>query len=162
MKKLQKSSIKFAECDKGIESDKVSPIVFVVSHSLPLAASYDQETDIFTLRPVPEETDNMINSLYRLRRHVKGHKLIFVGWPHLHLPVANDQINDSRERRLKDMYLREDCLPVFLDEELFEKHQRFCFTYLWPITHNVSIFMPQSSACCGAQIKVFLLRKFFF
>ena len=30
---------------------------------------------------------------------------------------------------------------MLLEEELFRDYQDFCFTFLWPITHNVAMFM---------------------
>lgn len=47
---------------------------------------------------------------------------------------------------------------MFIDQSLWQKYQDFCYFYLWPITHNFSIFMPQSATHMGQQVKDFQLE----
>lgn len=195
--------------------------MFVVNKSLPArGVSYDEKKNEWTLELVPEETDNMVNSLYKLRENVAketGYDLVFVGWPHLYLKLDSDPrpgekgrtntnaveaaqnrviskasssgsdegpgsgmntgeaglgtplpgrartwtyhtgshtrqpaaifrfSNQEKLERAKAALIKEcvlaDCVPVLLEEELFRDYQDFCFTFLWPITHNVAMFM---------------------
>ncbi len=68
---------------------------------------------------------------------------------------SEPKLTERQKDNLRILLLENDCIPVFLGRELWEKFQNFCYVYLWPITHNFSIFMPQSATHMGQNVKDF-------
>ncbi|CAD7947630.1 unnamed protein product [Amoebophrya sp. A25] len=130
--------------------------VFLCAHCLPLGVHYECGTPL--LVPLPEENDSMIFALYKIRKEfVKQYRLYFVGAPKI-FDERNEQISEltaQQKDNLTGLLLEQDCIPVFLEQTLWESFQNFCYLYLWPITHNFSIFMPQSATHMGQQVKDF-------
>jgi len=50
-------------------------------------------------------------------------------------------VTDAEERKkLTEILAQHSCIPVFLDEDLVQKHNFFSEDYLWPVFHNMKIF----------------------
>lgn len=50
-------------------------------------------------------------------------------------------VTDEAERKkLTEILAQHSCIPVFLDEDLVQKHNFFSEDYLWPVFHNMKIF----------------------
>ncbi|CAD7924794.1 unnamed protein product [Amoebophrya sp. A120] len=126
--------------------------VFICAHCLPLCVHYEADTPL--LVPLPEENDSMIFALYKTRHELaKQYRLYFVGSPKIF--SNNLPLTGAQKENLTGLFLEQDCIPVFVEKEIWKKFQSFCYSYLWPITHNFSIFMPQSATHMGQQVKDF-------
>ncbi|EER16132.1 Trehalose-phosphatase, putative [Perkinsus marinus ATCC 50983] len=73
---------------------------------------------------------NVIPSMYKLR-HEYPVRVMFVGWPGVHVKDYADQ------REIRELLLDYDCIPVFLAEDLYHNFVNFCDRFLWPIFHSV-------------------------
>ena len=68
--------------------------------------------------------------MYQLRKEYPI-RVIFVGWPGIHV---SDYTEQQEVRRL---LLDEDCIPVFPSVAEFGLYLEFCTTFLWPACNNV-------------------------
>jgi len=48
--------------------------------------------------------------------------------------------DDADRKQLTDLLAKHSCIPVFLDEDVVQKHNFFSEDYLWPVFHNMKIF----------------------
>ncbi|CAE7389977.1 TPS4 [Symbiodinium sp. CCMP2592] len=48
--------------------------------------------------------------------------------------------DDADRKQLTDLLAKHSCIPVFLDEDVVQKHNFFAEDYLWPVFHNMKIF----------------------
>lgn len=76
----------------------------------------------------------MFKELLKAKRRV-----VCIGWPGIHVKSDKDKI------RIEALLIKENCIPVFPPEVLFEQYLLFCTTFLWPVFHDVMLFFQTSN-----------------
>jgi len=135
--------------------------LFVVSIHLPMSVTR-QEDGSYQVAEAYNKCSTTVALLHQDRNKRKDEAprpgsnimcrrgLKFVGWPHCFSPESDDE-----RRKIEKLLQEYDCIPVFLNESVFMKFNRFCQEYLWPSFHNVSVFTPQSQSCRGSKVTEF-------
>ena len=71
-----------------------------------------------------------LSTLFQLRDRYPI-RVMFVGWPGIHISDYTDQ------QQVRRLLLDLDCIPVFPSPEEFRLYTEFCTTFLWPACNNV-------------------------
>lgn len=61
--------------------------------------------------------------------------MLYVGWPGVHVN------SEYEKRQISDLLIQYDCVPVFPPEDELESFLAFSHHLLWPIFHDVMLFM---------------------
>lgn len=76
--------------------------------------------------------------LYSIARS-QGIRFKWIGWPHIHID------NEAEQEEIAEILLYEyDCIPLFIPEEIFDKHILFCSHVLFPLFSNIIDTAPEN------------------
>jgi len=112
---------------------KANDTVLIVAFQLPLRVTKTEEGNW----AVTTSKNNIIPYLHQLRR-VHQVRVLCVGWPGIHVHT------EYEKRQIADLLIEYDCVPVFPPRVEFEKFCKFCNQMLWPIFHDVMLFLTNN------------------
>jgi len=62
----------------------------------------------------------------------KSQEMLWIGWP----GISSNELSADEERAITERLAKDNCLPVFLDDEQIENfYEGYCNSTLWPLLH---------------------------
>eukprot|EP00405_Crypthecodinium_cohnii_P007307 CAMPEP_0206420814 /NCGR_PEP_ID=MMETSP0324_2-20121206/1087_1 /ASSEMBLY_ACC=CAM_ASM_000836 /TAXON_ID=2866 /ORGANISM="Crypthecodinium cohnii, Strain Seligo" /LENGTH=1054 /DNA_ID=CAMNT_0053884811 /DNA_START=55 /DNA_END=3219 /DNA_ORIENTATION=+ len=116
--------------EKEIPIDKDDHI-FAIFRTLPVRLKKNKDEWVVE-EDGDEITFKVVSMMYR--SIPKGANIKFVGHPGV---FVSDPVE---QRKIAKLLAPFGCIPVWIDEQVFNNTLNFCHTFLWPVMHNMKVF----------------------